>query len=254
MPESSLPPLKCKFCSKEFTKQERYDTHKLLCIECDSKTSQDPIDLDQSEIISNVSLRKVIMELVKSNNQLRKEVNELKKWVQTKKKKIVVIDWLNINCKPEQSYKEYMTNLVIERSDLKIIFDSGLIDGIDEILKVYMSRQTKEGQIVPFSSFDQKNNTLYVYTENGKWELLSPKDFNTIISRLSQQILQEFGKWKDENEEKLCDEDFSSIYIQNTKKVIGGDIPIDKIRNKIQNNLYKYLKKNLQNTIEYEFS
>ena len=78
------------------------------------------------------------------------------------------------------------------------------------------------------------------------------KNFNSIISTISKSILSEFLKWKNENEYKLYSEEFSEIYLKNTKKVIG-DIPIDKQRNKIHRNLYKSLKMNLQNTIEYEF-
>ena len=37
-------------------------------------------------------LSQIVIELIKSNNKLRNDVKELKRWVQVKKKKIVVID------------------------------------------------------------------------------------------------------------------------------------------------------------------
>ena len=121
-PESSLPPLKCKFCRKEFIKQERYDKHKLLCIEKNTEYISNTLNLyeTETETLKTHTLHDIVTELVKSNNQLRKEVNELKKWVQTKKKKIVIVDWLNQNSKPQESYKEYISKLKIERTKSKV--------------------------------------------------------------------------------------------------------------------------------------
>ena len=78
--------------------------------------------------------------------------------------------------------------------------------------------------------------------EESKWELLSQPDFNTMISIVLKNILAEFKKWQDENEHQLYTDDFSATYVQNVKKVMGGNIPIDKQRLKIHKNLYKYLK------------
>ena len=201
---------------------------------------------------SSRQLTQIVTELIKSNNKLRNEVAELKRWVQVKKRKIVIVDWLNENYQINQNYKEFVNNIVVTPNLLEIIFQTNLIEGIQRIFEEYMNKM--EHQKIPLKSFDQKNNTIYVYNEKSKWEVLSSEDFNNIVSILSKKILVEFKIWQDKNEHQLYTDDFSVIYIQNTKKVIGGDIPLEKLRAQIYRNLYKYLKLNLQNTIEYEFS
>ena len=63
-----------------------------------------------------------------------------------------------------------------------------------------------------------------------------------------------FKLWQDENEYRLYTDDFSVIYINNVKKIMGGNETLDKQKKLVHKNLYKYLKVNLQNVIQYEFS
>jgi GR25 family glycosyltransferase involved in LPS biosynthesis len=258
-----LPVLKCKNCNKKYYRQNAFNKHKLFCVEGNNETPLlDAIDETKIEDIfkkrSSDDLEKIIIELIKSNNQLKKDVKELKKWAQIKKKKINILEWLNNDsAKPDEyypkiNYKEFISNIEITRKDLEEIFNTDLFIGIEEILEKYI-KEVSINASIPLKSFNQKDNTIYVYTENAKWELLSHDDFNKLIFPITKKILKEFSNWKKDNDEKLYTEEFSSIVIQNTKKVIGGDISIEKQQNKIYKNLYKYLKKDLQNTIEYEF-
>ena len=279
-----IAPLKCNNCNKKYNRLSAYKKHKLLCCERDPHTPKTTLNCGgdphtpkttlncerdphtpkttlnceentststQSEVgrLGSPPLRDIVMELVKSNNKLRKDVEELKRWVYAKKKKIIIVDWLNENYKPVENYKEFISKLNIRREHLDIIFKSNIIDGIQEILQNFIVNN----DICPLKSLDQRVNTIYVYNEDSKWEQLSLIEFNNIISNIMKRILDEFKKWQDENEDKLYTDDFSAIYVQNVKKVMGGDISIDKQRSKIHRNLYTYLKMNLQNTIEYEF-
>lgn len=196
----------------------------------------------EKQTLSVEKLTQVVIELIKSNNKLRADVKELKRWAQIKKRKVVVIDWLNINLKPKDNYKKFISNLVITRDDLEYIFNTNYVDGIKEIFQNYMGNF--EENDIPFKSFDIKNDIIYVYKESEsecKWEILSPNDFNDIVSIISKGILAEFKKWQDENEYRLYTDDFSLIYVQNVKKVMGGDVSIEKLRDKIHKNLYKLI-------------
>lgn len=239
----TIPPIKCKNCNKEYNRQSAYDKHKLLCV--GTPTSKTTLNMASD----SPSLHDIVAELIKSNRKLQKDVEELKKYMQMKKKKINIVDWLNENYKPTENYKEYISKLSITRSQLEIIFKSNITDGTQEILEEFMNNQEN----IPFKSFDIRDNVIYVYNEESKWEILSSTEFTKMISIICKNIMTEFKKWQDENEHQLYADDFSVIYIQNVKKVMGGDVPIDKQRSKIHRNLYKYLKMNLQNTIQYDF-
>jgi len=257
---TSIHDFRCKKCDKKYYRQTAYDKHIIWCSNNDSPTPLLNSIIEKNEqkkivttTLNGLPLQEIVVELINCNIKLRKDVEELKKWVQTKKRKINILEWLNETpgSNPTQTnYKDYMVNLIVSRKDLEIVFNTDLITGVQDILEKYFS----ENDMAPFQSFDQKDNLIYAYTEKSKWELLSNDDFNKMIFKITKQFLTEFQRWKEENEDKLYTDHFSTIVIQNTKKVIGGNISLEKQQDKIHRNLYKYFKKNLQNTIEYEFS
>lgn len=252
-------PLKCENCDKIYNRESSYNKHKLLCCG-NSNTALSIINpirknltlAEVGECKSPPTLIQTVEELIKSNNKLREEVENLKKWAQIQKKKIIIIDWLNKNYKPNEDYKEYMNKLVITRNDLEIIFQSNLVIGIQEILQNYINKiDDKECSI---KCFDQKENKIFGYNEKGEWEIIIATNFDKIILTITKKIIDEFKKWQDENESKIYTEEFSVIYLENIKKVMGGNMSMEKTHKLIHKNLYKFLKKNLQNIIEYEFS
>ena len=234
-------PFKCKFCGMEYNSEACYNKHKVLCEILN--TDKDCKNLG----IYNLSL--IVIELVKSNHKLQRDIVDLKRWVQIKKQKFVVLDWLNENCPSTNNFNTFIKTINITRNDLEIIFNSNYITGITEILQNLLKKGENNSL---FKSFDQKDNTIYIYKE--KWEILTSEDFENIFSILTKQIMTEFKKWQDENESILYTEKFSVIYIKNVKKIVGGTDSLEKQKNIIHRNLYKYLKQNLQNIIEYEFS
>ena len=153
--------------------------------------------------------------------------------------------------RPTNNYKTYINSLVITRSDLEIIFELNLVDGIQKILENYINKDIDNS---PFKAFDQKENKIYGYNENFLWELISFNNFEEISQIINRKIINEFKNWQDEHETKLYTEEFSTIYLINVKKVMGGNRSGEKTQKIIHKNFYKYLKQNLQNIIEYEFS
>ena len=67
----------------------------------------------------------------------------------------------------------------------------------------------------------------------------------------------EFVKWQNENLNNLSskrDDAFDIEYANNIQKVIGAKYTKQQLYMKIRQSLYNYLKMNLKNIIEYEFS
>ena len=231
---------KCPYCKREYSKQGCYEKHKIVCEIINTDKDNKTLGLNQLSLI--------VIDLVKSNNKLQKEVVELKKWIQTKKQKFNVLEWLNNNYIPSINFNKLLKEIEIGREELEIIFKSNNIQGITEILQNII--KTKDYNL--FKSFDQKENTIYVFKE--KWEILSSREFDELFSLLWKKILHEFKKWQDENDSILYTEKFSVIYINNVKKIMGGKESFEKQKSIIHRNLYKFLKQNIQNVVEYEFS
>ena len=137
--------------------------------------------------------------------------------------------------------------------DLDTIFKSNFINGIDDLLQKNIQRLRENDIDIPLKSFDQKDNTIYVFKDE-KWQILSKEDLNELFSLISKELMSLFKLWQDENEYRLYTDDFSVIYINNVKKIMGGNETLDKQKKLVHRNLYKYLKVNLQNVIQYEFS
>lgn len=237
---------KCNICNKKYCREKSYQRHKLFCeILNDDKGHQKNLG------IYNLAL--IVEELVKSNDKLQKDVSELKTWVQTKKQKFIIIDWLNESYKINQTFNQFNSNITILHEDLDTIFKSNFINGIDDLLQKNIQRLRENDIDIPLKSFDQKDNTIYVFKDE-KWQILSKEDLNELFSLISKELMSLFKLWQDENEYRLYTDDFSVIYINNVKKIMGGNETLDKQKKLVHRNLYKYLKVNLQNVIQYEFS
>lgn len=228
--------LVCKNCSKVYQRESAFEKHKLICI----KVEKD---------IENLNIKELVLELIKKNKKLESDILELQRWVTTKKKKIIIVDWLNENIKPDLIFSHFIENIKIHEYELDIIFENSIVEGIVEIINNYLQRC----ECYPIKAFEQKDNTLYVYTENG-WKLLTNDDYIVIISNIYKNIMTAFKIWQDKNESRLYTNEFSEKYVKYVKKIMGGDIPIERQRAKIHRNLYKYIKSDLANTIEYEFT
>ena len=252
--------LTCSNCNKKYNSQIACTNHKLLC--CNNLNAPNtplPIvnklqDLSGSMAIEACRSPSILLQtveaLVKSNNILKIEIAELKKQSQIEKRKIPIIDLLNKNFIPTEDYMKFLT-VEISSENLEIIFTHGLIIGIQEILQNQICSIEDN---CPLQAFEQKNNKIYGYNENQKWEQISLENFDKIILKLRKNIVDEFKKWQDEHESELYSDDFSTLYLDNVKKVMGPNLSQEGIHKKIYKNLYDYLKKNLTNVIEYEIT
>ena len=246
--------LYCPNCSKKYIRESSYEKHKLLCYNITNKSyikNETIIDVSENVTIASCKSPSLLMqtleELVKSNNILKTEIAQLKKESQTKKQKIPIIDILNKNYKSTEDYIDYF-DITVYRRDLENIFTYDLVFGIEKIIE---NKIDLTNENCPIVAFNQKENKIYGYTDKDKWSIISKEAFNNIVSKIIKNIMNEFKKWQDENNDKLYTEDFSMIYLKNVKKVMGGNISQDKLSKKIYNNIFKLLKKPLS-SIEYE--
>jgi hypothetical protein len=239
-----LENLKCCFCEKVYVNNASFEKHKLLCQIINDK-------YDEEKKIDTKNLTQLVCYLIKNNIKLENDLNELKKWIQIKKKKFAVLDWLNESYFPSQDIDKWKTSLVVTREHLNYLFKNNYTDGVLNIIKDYLPL-SKENYL-PLKSFDQKDNTIFMYQKNN-WIVLEHVEFEKLVQYISKKIITEFKNWQDENEDKLYNDDFSVIYIENVRKIMGGKHTVEQQNNIIHKNLYKHLKLNLKNIIQYEFS
>jgi hypothetical protein len=83
---------------------------------------------------------------------------------------------------------------------------------------------------------------------------MSGGQFECLIGCVSKRLIDELAEWQKENADKMGQEDFGVTYATNVQKVLGGTVPREQLYSRVRRGLYKYLKMNLRNIIQYEFS
>ena len=242
-------PYTCNYCNKKYQRKEYYKRHVLLC-ETLAKTKRER-DLENEEYADTPSHRELyllVQDLVLKYDKLQKDYDVLSSWVCQKKRQLNVVDWLNENLKPDTSFTEWISQIQLNHTHLEAVFQYNYIEGICYILQDLCSRTDAK---LPIKAFVQKENVFFLYMENDSWIPATEEYFNKLISEIAKGIMSLFKDWQDTNAHKMQNEHFSSLYIENLKKVIGGNTPIKILNNKIRNKFFKYLRINL-NTRQYE--
>ncbi len=241
---------KCPHCSRKFIRKSTADRHIITC-EILSKTPKERHleDINRDDIPSIKQIYCVLLEIADKQLKIEKKMKAMEKWVENKKKKLSVIDWLNNNLIPNYTYLEWLDKIVITRHHLELIFQYNHINGKIYILQEFLP--LGQENIIPIKSFDQKQNALFIYNES--WELMTPGFLDKLLNSLQRKIMDEFVKYQNENMHKMRDENFTMEYIQNVQKVMGGDSK-EKITSRLRRELYKHLKINLRNVIQVEFT
>ena len=253
---------KCKYCNRTYKLKPNYDKHYLLCDtlnKYNNKTMSNKTN-NNDDLPSFREMFTLILELTAKNSQLEQKVEELSKWAESKKKKLNVIDWLNEKYTKNIKYTEWLAGIIITRKHLEAVFNSDMVIGCSEIIKSLLNDKgtddkgtPNDTETQPIKAFDQKDNILFIYNDDNKWEILSPQMFANLMNSLSKNILTEFIKWQTENKHRMREDDFSYKYARNVQKIMGGNLTQEQIHMRVKKEIYNYLKMNLRNVVEYEF-
>jgi hypothetical protein len=155
---------KCSICNKKFTRLTALRRHRGICELLNQSNRCQKADLEEIADLPPINeLWSIVKTLVQENIKLKKDMEKIKNWVHTKKKKINIINWLNENKKPVLTFQEWKLKINIYDSDLNLIFDNGFITGIAYILE----RNLKLTEELPIRAFQQKSNCLYIYEDKG---------------------------------------------------------------------------------------
>ena len=140
----------CKNCYKKYKNEKAYEKHRLLC-------------LDDEDNFEDRPIKEILIRVIADNRKLKHDVNELKRWVETKKKKIRVIEFLNEKYTSEITYSNFLENINIDMSDLELVFAKNIIDSFVEIIQKQLQQICNKNMDnkYPFLSFVQKK-ILYI--------------------------------------------------------------------------------------------
>jgi hypothetical protein len=156
---------KCGYCSKSFTRKSYYDRHVLVCELLIKSTKERNLDTEEKQDTPTVrKLYEIIMEMSLKYQKMEKKVEELSKYIDNKKRKLNIVDWLNSNYKNAgERFDIWYKTIKVERKHLETIFTRDYVNGIFHVLKDYLDIYIKnDDKEIPIRAYDEKDNILYI--------------------------------------------------------------------------------------------
>jgi hypothetical protein len=270
----------CSYCKKIYIRKASYNNHLIKCKLCrfssncgktelELESELESVKPESESVVTMDSLKKdltihnlfaMVIMLYNKYEKLESEYTELKKYVTITKNKINILDYLNENFKHDfmnmdaggTNITKFIDELVIGEDQLQKIFKYDYVDGIFNIICDYIDKLNVKGLLVPIKCFNTKENVLYIF-DGELWLIMDDNYLRKFIKSFDKKILTKFVEWKKIAEKTIDPEIFGEIYIQNMKKVIGGNYEKKNPASMIKNRLYKHLKVDLKSIVSYDF-
>ena len=259
----------CDFCGKKNTRKSTHVKHVILC-EVLHSTKRERVceEEESSDIPSRRQLYEIIQEMAMKYSIMEKKMEEMQKWVDKKKKKINIIEWLNVNKSLEindNSYKDWVSRLIITEEHVRTLMEQNIVETIIKIFRDNLNcerEKEKENKYKnPIICFTQKANIFYICDENISnsnnitWKKQSNEEYILLIQKIHSLIWRELIEWKKLNKENIENNDkIADLYNKTIIKLAGLNFEYDSAAlTKIKTQLYIYLKLDVKQFIEYEF-
>ena len=241
----------CNVCGRQYKMKFYYDRHILMC-DLLSKSSKERTQEDEEckHIPSHHDLYRLVQELGLKCNKMEKQIEKMSAWIDCKKKKINILDWLN-TVEIDKDYNVWYDELNIGQEEIKYVFKYDIIKGIVCILEKHLPLTQLE--TLPIRAFDQRPNILYT-NKDGEWIMVSKEDFANLIRNICKKLITEFKTWEKELGNKIKEDKYSILYCQNWKKISGGSYTQEEIINRVKIKIYQYLKINLKNVVQFDIT
>lgn len=245
----------CVNCGKSYKKRENLDNHILFCdlLQNGKKSSKD--DDDDFVIPSTKNMYKILIELGKKYNKMEEQMSEMTKWVSKKKKKINVVEWLNVNIEPKIVFESLLGFIIINEEDAVSILDNSFYD----VLNGIFSRALFSLEDKPVFAFAQKVNTFYIYQllEDGNkgWIMASREKLMWFFNKIHMKLVDVFYSWKKVKllEVGLNKDKFETASDKAILKLMSIDFRVESIFSKTRTILFNGLKTDMKELVEYEF-
>ena len=235
--QEKMPKKFACICGKEYSHRQGLYTHKKTCLFVDSNQQ-----INEKGELTN--LTSMVIELMKSNTELQKQMLEVCKIgnnntiiannnSNNNNKTFNLQFFLNEQCKDAMNIKEFADSFELQLSDLESVGELGYVNGITKIMLDKLNSMDIYKR--PIHCSDVKREILYVKDED-KWEKeqrSNPK-LRDAIKTVSFKNMKLAVLWSDtypesKNNESRLNDVYMKLIIQST----GGSGEISDSENKI---------------------
>ena len=243
--------LSCPCCFRQYKMKVYYDRHVSAChlLHQTKKERADTVET-RADTPDVRKLYEMILALAERNQVLEAKVEELTKWANIKKKRLHVKEWLDEHYQDVETIDSAIAVIELTDEQYDFVCKYDYIEGIIMILKAVFPLDNESS--LSIKAFDQKDNTFFVKKQDG-WAVLSTTEIENMISKIGKSVMTKFVEWQTKNKHRIHEDSYTDVYTSTLQKVIGGNYTREQSFTRIRRGLYKYLKMNLKNVLQFEF-
>ena len=143
----------CCICDKNYIRKSSLERHQILCdYLIKSKREKDVLLEEANDIPTYLELVGIVKEISIKYASLQEKMENMEKWIEKKKKKINVIEWLTINRIPHFIFNEWNNQLIVTELEIEYLMENNIFQTIH---KLWEKIDIKN---IPIACFNQKNN------------------------------------------------------------------------------------------------
>jgi len=232
-------------CGKKYNTQSGFWKHQQKCInQINNKIPTDNIIINNTSSTENEELKKIVLDIVKSNHELQKQNVELQQQVleickniqpsfintynQTNcnNKTFNLQVFLNETCKDAMNLSEFIENISLQLSDLENIGTLGYVEGVSNIIIKNLNALEVEKR--PMHCTDKKREIMYV-KDDDEWqkEQEDKKRIKSVISCIVSKNLQLLSDYENKypecmNPESKKSDEYNKIIME----TMGGGMNV----------------------------
>lgn len=249
--------LTCAVCKKQYSRKSSLDKHKILCdFKYKSKREIEVETEESADIPNHFQLVQIVQQLTLKMMKMEEKMAEMQKFIDKKKKKLNIIQWLNMNVTPTIGFKEWVNTMIhIYSKHFEILMEDTIYQCLQ---KIFEDNLSNDGNFIyPIKCYSQKAGIFYVCEKledgNPEWRQAENTDIILILKQTQNGIMRELTKWKAENQYKFDQNDkLSIVFNKAVIKLMSISFTPDNNFGRVKNGLYNYLKTDLK-SFEYEF-
>ena len=165
----------CMVCNKIYDSRSGLWRHQKKCKEVVNNDNNHSLKNEENMILNELDMKSLILELVKSNTDLQKQMLEVCKTNNNtttnmnncNNKTFNMQVFLNEKCKDAMNLTDFVNSMTLQFSDLEELGELGYVEGISR----QMVRKLNEMDVYkrPIHCSDLKRETMYV-RDNNVWE------------------------------------------------------------------------------------
>ena len=241
---TSLEPSKpqkyiCKLCDREYLARNSLWYHQKKCVAV-KETKMEAIDGNkekekEKETKDIKSLTNIIVELVKSNNDLQRQSQDFQKQLlelckngtninntTNNNQKFNINVFLNEQCKDAINFADFVKNIEVSREDIQNTGQLGFVNGISKIIMDNLKQLGVNER--PIHCTDLKRETMYIKDED-KWNKEEDDTkLRNAIQTVSRKSMKTLNEWKQVNPDyEDGDSEFSQDCLSMQRHSVAGD-------------------------------